>query len=288
MFQHVVDALTGNNKKIKGTVVLMKKNVLDLNDFNSSLLDGFHELLGKKVSLQLISAVNVDQGTLKGKLGKPTYLENWITTNTFLAAGESAAEITFDWDEDLGIPGAFTIRNNHPTEFYLKTLTLDVPGQDQVHFVCNSWVYPAEKYKKDRVFFSNQTYLPSETPEALRQYREEELVNLRGSGTGELKAWERVYDYAIYNDLGDPDRGTEYARQILGGSTEFPYPRRGRTSRPPAKTDPKVESRLPLVTSLDIYVPRDERFGHLKMSDFLGFGLKSVAQVLYPGLKGFF
>lgn len=81
-----------------------------------------------------------------------------------------------------------------------------------------------------------QAYLPSETPEALSQYRAEELVNLRGDGTGELKEWDRVYDYAYYNDLGDPDKGKDYARQNLGGSKEFPYPRRGRTGRPPSKT----------------------------------------------------
>lgn len=39
---------------------------------------------------------------------------------------------------------------------------------------------------------------------------------------------------------------------------------------------------MPLVTSLNIYVPRDERFGHLKLSDFLGYALKSVVQVLLP------
>ena len=49
-------------KKIEGTVVLMKKNVLDLDDFNASVLDGFHEMLGQKVSFQLISAVNGDPG----------------------------------------------------------------------------------------------------------------------------------------------------------------------------------------------------------------------------------
>ncbi|CAN0856716.1 Linoleate 9S-lipoxygenase 5 [Linum grandiflorum] len=46
-------------------------------------------------------------------------------------------------------------------------------------------------------------------------------------------------------------------------------------------TDPNSESRLPLV-SLDIYVPRDERFGHVKFSDFLAYGLKSIVQVLVP------
>ena len=46
-------------------------------------------------------------------------------------------------------------------------------------------------------------------------------------------------------------------------------------------TDPNSEKRLPLL-SLDIYVPRDERFGHLKFSDFLAYALKSLVQVLLP------
>lgn len=40
--------------------------------------------------------------------------------------------------------------------------------------------------------------------------------------------------------------------------------------------------------SLDIYVPRDERFGHLKMSDFLAYALKSVAQFIRPELEALF
>ena len=34
--------------------------------------------------------------------------------------------------------------------------------------------------------------------------------------------------------------------------------------------------------SLNIYVPRDERFGHIKMSDFLAYALKSLVQFLLP------
>uniref|UniRef100_M1D4M8 Lipoxygenase n=1 Tax=Solanum tuberosum TaxID=4113 RepID=M1D4M8_SOLTU len=51
-----------NGKKVRGTVVLMKKNVLDLTDVGASLLDRFHEVIGKGVSLQLISADHAEPG----------------------------------------------------------------------------------------------------------------------------------------------------------------------------------------------------------------------------------
>ncbi|KAM1130619.1 hypothetical protein ACFX19_045949 [Malus domestica] len=297
MLHNLLGKITGQQQdgesnigKINGTVVLMKKNVLDFNDFNASVLDRVHELVGQRVSLQLISAVHGDPDNgLKGNLGKQAYLEDWITTITPLTAGESAFKVTFDWEEEVGVPGAFIIQNNHHSEFFLKTVTLDnVPDEGRVHFVCNSWVYPAEKYTKDRVFFANKTYLPSEVPLPLRKYIEEELVELRGDGKRKLEEWDRVYDYAYYNDLGDPDKGSEYVRPIMGGSTEYPYPRRGRTGRPPKETDPNTESRLPIVSSLSIYVPRDERFGHLKMSDFLAYALKSIAQFIRPEIEALF
>ncbi|OWM85358.1 probable linoleate 9S-lipoxygenase 5 [Punica granatum] len=302
VFHNIVDAITGNDNaggllsskkttaRVEGRVVLMKKNVLDFNDFiGTEVLDGIHELLGQRISLRLVSSVNGDpENGLKGKLGKPAYLEEWLT-KVNLVAGETAYKVTFDWDEEIGLPGAFVIKNEHHSQFYLRTLTLeDVPGHGRVHFVCNSWVYPADKYKEDRLFFANKTYLPGQTPGPLAMYREEELINLRGDGTGELKEWDRVYDYAFYNDLGNPDKGSDYARPVLGGSAQYPYPRRGRTGRAPTKTDPNTESREPLLMSLDIYVPRDERFGHLKMSDFLAYSLKSVAQIIQPALESTF
>ncbi|KAM6545433.1 hypothetical protein CsatB_026169 [Cannabis sativa] len=274
-----------NHKKIQGEVVLMKKNILDLHDKSASLLDRIYELFGKGVSLHLISSVNPhpEHGD-RGSHGNAAYLEKWITANTTITAKETCFSVFFDWEESMGIPGALMIKNNHHSQFFLKTITLkDVPGHGSVHFVCNSWVYPAHRYKYDRIFFSNKTYLPCKTPPLLHHYRQEELKNLRGNGTGELKEWDRVYDYDYYNDLGKPNK-PKYARPVLGGSEEHPYPRRGRTGRKKYKKYPEIETRLPLL-NLDIYVPRDERFGHVKFSDFLAYALKSLVQVLIPELK---
>ncbi|XP_009779646.1 putative linoleate 9S-lipoxygenase 5 [Nicotiana tabacum] len=270
-------------KMINGTVLLMKKTPLDLGSSQLLAPHETYEILGHKVILQLVSSVHGDQGkTLKGELGNPSHLRDENKSGS-----ESKFCVIFEWDHEvLGAPGAFIIKNLNTSEFYLKSLTLEAsdPSQDTVQFVCNSWVYPAEKYKSDRIFFVNQAWLPSETPAALRVYREEELLLLRGNGTGKLQEWDRVYDYDCYNDLGDPDNGPLYARPVLGGSVEYPYPRRGRTGRPPSKADPNSESRLPQIASFAIYVPRDEKFSPLKMTDVLSNSQKAIAQVFAPQL----
>ncbi|KAK1583692.1 hypothetical protein Q3G72_026153 [Acer saccharum] len=143
MLGNIVDNITGENngtkEKVQGTVVLMKKNVLDFNDFPASLLDDVHELVGQRVSMQLRT----------------------------------------------------------------RTRKLE------------------------------------------RRWR---------------RKAPRVYDYAYYNDLGSPDKGEKYVRPVLGGSAEYPYPRRGRTSRPPAESDPNIDGQMPPLMSLTVYVPRNERF----------------------------
>lgn len=55
---------------------------------------------------------------------------------------------------------------------------------------------------------------------------------MRGDGTGVRKMSDRIYDYDVYNDLGNPDKAAELARPVLGGE-KIPYPRRCRTGRPP-------------------------------------------------------
>ena len=38
----------------------------------------------------------------------------------------------------------------------------------------------------------------------------------------------------------------------------------------------------------EIYVPRDENFGHLKSSDFLAYGIKSISQFVLPAFESIF
>ena len=94
-----------------------------------------------------------------------------------------------------------------------------------------------------------QAYLPCYTPEGLKELRKEELRQLRGDGKGIRKACDRVYDYDVYNDLGNPDMGNEYTRPILG-TKQFPNPRRCRTGRPPATVGESYADHAPLIDSI--------------------------------------
>nr|CAA53730.1 lipoxygenase [Pisum sativum] len=295
-----VAGIINRGQKLKGTGGLMQKNVLDINALTAiksptgivtgafgaiggaigTVVDTATSFIGRSVALKLISATSAD-GSGKGKVGKQTFLEGLLTSILTLGAGQSAYTIHFEWNSDMGIPGAFYIENFMQHEFFLVSLTLeDIPNHGSIHFVCNSWIYNDKKYKSDRIFFANKTYLPNETPAPLVHYRQEELKTLRGDGTGERKEWDRIYDYDVYNDLGAPDQKATLARPVLGGSSILPYPRRGRTGRKPAKKDPNSESRSDFV-----YLPRDESFGHLKSSDFLAYILKSASQNLIPQLR---
>ncbi|GAU42121.1 hypothetical protein TSUD_350950 [Trifolium subterraneum] len=242
-------------QKIKGTVVLMPKNVLDFNAITNIGKGGILDTAGSLI------------GTVTNVVGQAV-----DTATAFLGRNVSMQLISATKTD-----GAFYIRNYTQAEFFLVSVTLDdIPNRGSVQFVCNSWVYNFKSYKKDRIFFTNDTYLPSQTPAPLNYFRKEELENLRGDGTGERKEWDRIYDYDIYNDLGNPDGGDKLVRPVLGGSSEYPYPRRVRSGRKPTRKDPKSEK--PGV----IYVPRDENFGHLKSSDFLMYGIKSLSQDVLP------
>uniref|UniRef100_A0A1S4DXN4 Lipoxygenase domain-containing protein n=1 Tax=Cucumis melo TaxID=3656 RepID=A0A1S4DXN4_CUCME len=144
-------------------------------------------------------------------------------------------------------------------------------SETPVTFSCNSWIQPKNLIPDQRrIFFSTKSYLPGKTPAGLLKLRKEDLANLRGEkadGTtdkNERKAFERIYDYDVYNDLGDPDIDPEWTRPVLGGSDEYPYPRRCRTGRPHTTLDRSSEKRV----EGDFYVPRDEAFSEVKQKMF--------------------
>lgn len=66
----------------------------------------------------------------------------------------------------------------------------------------------------------------------LIELRKRELRYKQGDGKGLRLPSDRIYDYDVYNDLGDPDRGIDNVRPTLGGETN-PHLRRCRTGRPP-------------------------------------------------------
>ncbi|KAH7432818.1 hypothetical protein KP509_07G041700 [Ceratopteris richardii] len=125
---------------------------------------------------------------------------------------------------------------------------------------------------------SDKAYLPSQTPEGLAKYRDMELKVLQGDGEGERKWVDRIYDYDVYNDLGAPDHGPEYARTTLGGSKEFPYPRRCRTGRKRNESDKFTEK--PVSIPELIYVPRDEIFDHIKTQNFAADSIKAISHLI--------
>ncbi|XVE78192.1 hypothetical protein DITRI_Ditri13aG0124200 [Diplodiscus trichospermus] len=230
---------------------------------------------GKSASLQIYSLTEMDPNTMKGKLSRKACLKQGKSSK------ENGTKITtykikLHVEPGFGYPGAFVIENNHKNRFFLQSATLVTPENKVIHFDCRSWVYPIKKTRASRVFFSNTCYLPSQTPACLVELRKEELQNLRGEGTGERKEWDRIYDYDVYDDLGNPDKGPDHVRPVLGGSDSHPYPRRVRTGRPATQNE---------TINLDTYVPPDERCSPKKLSEFIANAIQATAHFLLPEAK---
>lgn len=154
----------------------------------------------------------------------------------------------FTVDGSFGEPGAVTVLNRHQREFFVESIVVEGFPSGPAHFTCNSWVQPTRVDRNPRVFFTNKPYLPAETPPGLQELRRQQLSDLRGEGadTGERRITDRVWEYDVYNDLGNPDKGAEFARPVLGGEQQLPYPRRMRTGRPKTITGKPPLSRFPV------------------------------------------
>jgi lipoxygenase len=198
-------------------------------------------------------------GTGCGRRSSKAALLDWS-----LKAGIAADKIQyvahFTLDAGFGLPAAIAIENQHQNELFIETIALSAGAAAAtsahsgpiVYFPCYSWVQPKYKMTRgsERVFFNNHASLPSQTPAGLRELREQDKAARRGNGKGVRKPWDNIYDYDVYNDVGNPDKHIGLARTILGGSTQHPYPRRCRTGRQSTKTCmPTLSLSLSTVTS---------------------------------------
>ncbi|KAJ6945126.1 hypothetical protein NC651_000228 [Populus alba x Populus x berolinensis] len=269
-----IASVTQQSTDVKA-VVTVKQTVVDFwTDIGIERgLDDFTDLFGKTLLLELVSA----------ELDPKTGLEKPSIRKYAHKIDHEGEDIKYEADfvvpPDFGEIGAIFVENEHHKEMYLHDVVLDGFPAGPVHVTCDSWIHPKFDNKKKRIFFTNKSYLPSETPNGLTKLRKEELETLQGNDNGERKKGERIYDYDVYNDLGNPDSDPETARPVLGGE-EHPYPRRCRTGRPRTDSDPLTETR-----SSSFYVPRDEEFSEIKMGTFSAKTLKSVLHALVPSLS---
>ncbi|KAK2990146.1 hypothetical protein RJ640_008410 [Escallonia rubra] len=264
--------------KVRAVVTVRNKHKEDLKETFVKQLDAFTDKIGRNVVLELVST-EVDPKTRAPKKSKPAVLKDWSKKSNVKAERVNySAE--FMVDSNFGMPGAITVTNKHQKEFFMESITIEGFACGPVHFPCNSWVQSKKDHPEKRIFFSNQPYLPNETPAGLKALREEELKDLRGDGQGIRKLSDRIYDFDVYNDLGNPDKGIDFARPTLGGNDTHPFPRRCRTGRLPTDTDLHAESRVE--KPLPMYVPRDEQFEETKQNTFSAGRLKAVLHNLIP------
>uniref|UniRef100_A0A1J3D156 Lipoxygenase n=1 Tax=Noccaea caerulescens TaxID=107243 RepID=A0A1J3D156_NOCCA len=261
------------NVKVKGYITA-QEGLLEGLGWSRSL-DDISDIRGRSLLVELISA-DTDPWTLMEKDPVEDYAQR-----VWFEAPDEKYECVFDMPEDFGTVGAIRVQNQHHREMFIKEMELELPS-GSVTFTCNSWVSPKSVDPAKRIFFSNKSYLPSETPEPLKKLRKEELETLQGKNrqkVGEFAKYERVYDYDVYNDVGDPDRDEELSRPVIGGLSH-PYPRRCKTGRKRCVKDPSTEQRHG-----EFYVPRDEEFTTVKGTAFTGKAILAALPSIFPQIE---
>ncbi|XP_019200459.1 PREDICTED: lipoxygenase 6, chloroplastic [Ipomoea nil] len=268
----------GTSIDVRAVITLRKKMRERLVDKIEDQWVSFINGIGKGILIQLISE-DIDPVTQSGKSSEWSYVRGFPKTsenNPYIV--EYAADLRVPGD--FGCPGAALITNFLDKEVYLVQIVVHGFSQGPLFFSANTWIHSSkDNPTESRIIFKNQAYLPSQTPAGIKGLRGADLMSIRGNGKGERKLHERIYDYEVYNDLGNPDKDDDLARPVLGGK-EWPYPRRCRTGRPATKTDPATETRIEKPNP--VYVPRDEAFEEIKQDTFSAGKLKAALHNLIP------
>ncbi|KAK8957454.1 hypothetical protein KSP39_PZI000087 [Platanthera zijinensis] len=244
--------------------------------------------IGLSSVTDLLTAGNLYLEFVSAELDSPSGTSKTVAVCTQKKC-EDGAEVKYEGSfavpDNFGHIGGVLVWNEKKCEIFLeKIVVCEGNGSDDCIVAvieCNSWVQPKCVSPEKRIFFTTKSFLPSSTPAGLQRLRSADLEAKRGDGHGERKSFEIIYDYDKYNDLGDPDNIiNDLARPVLGGSKQFPYPRRCRTGRPSSQNDPHSESR-----SINIYVPRDEAFSEIKTLTFSGTTLASALHAVSPAIN---
>ncbi|KAK8339771.1 hypothetical protein V6Z12_A08G057700 [Gossypium hirsutum] len=251
---------------------------------------------GSSVVFRLYSRDSMDPTTRKGIESENTYVmkgkelerKKHEVLSMKVPMKVIKFKLKFEVTRDFGIPGAFVVENRDKKhEFFLKSITLhyinhpNILEERKFHYCCGSWVYPITKTGFKRIFFSDQLYLPTKTPQGLVELRKKELQKLQAPGPkGEWNSWDRIYDYDVYNNLGDPEKGRLYDRPVLGDSTTFPYPRRLKTGYLNCQHDHSRESGP--ARCFQFYVPPDERMSDEKLQELKNNFVEALIRFLAP------
>ncbi|KAJ4848227.1 Lipoxygenase 6, chloroplastic [Turnera subulata] len=268
----------GRGIDVKAVLTVRKNMKEKINEQMEDQWESLMNSIGRGILIQLISE-QIDPVTNSGKSVKSA-VRGWMTKASN-HAHIVQYEASFTVPHDFGNPGAILITNLHSREFHLSEIVVHGFDSGPIFFPADTWIHSQKDNPDSRIIFTNKACLPSQTPPGIKDLRREDLLSTRGNGKGERKPHDRVYDYAPYNDLGNPDKCEDLARPVLGGE-EWPYPRRCRTGRPPTKTDPLSESRVEKPKS--VYVPRDEAFEEIKLNTFSAGRLKALLHNLIPSI----
>ncbi|KAJ0948894.1 putative linoleate 13S-lipoxygenase [Helianthus annuus] len=189
-----------------------------LSNIFTQALDDFTDMLGKSLLLELVSAeIDPKTGLMKDSIKDYAHrtgqYENEIT---YLAE--------FEVPEDFGSIGAIKIENEHHKEAFVESVVIEGSAIGPITISCNSWVHSKFDNPEKRVFFVDKvSCLPSNTPSGLKSLRETELAILRGEGVANKprEKKDRIYDYDVYNDLGDPDKDPDWLAQSSATKTSL-------------------------------------------------------------------
>ncbi|KAG9146318.1 hypothetical protein Leryth_008000 [Lithospermum erythrorhizon] len=263
------------DSSMKATIIISRKLRGSIIEKFEEKFESFFNISGQGMIIQLISE-ELDPTTKAGKIFKAS-----LQSRSHPSENPNTVEYTGDLEvpHDFGSPGAILLTNLLDKEFHLVEIVLHGFKGGPIHFPANSWIHSHNDNSESRILFKNQACLPSQTPPGIKDLRGEELSSIRGNGKGERQPHERIYDYDVYNDLGNPDKNDYLARPTLGGE-ERPYPRRCRTGRPSTKNDPLLEAGSE--SSLPFYVPRDESFEEVKENALFSSSLQGLLQNIVP------